>query len=180
VRAVLHIIAFIAALFTPDADADALRATAPDDLTIETARLHLANARIAAATSHVDADLLLSIAWHESRYVVAARTAEPLGKTSCGVMTPVPKATCTTPTMLEGYLEGAAHLREWLEAAHGNEHVALLGYAGGYRMINACAEGPVMVVRNNQDVDLCTVASIFQWRARLIRRGRAHRQNVSS
>ncbi len=170
-----HLIALLLTFFVPTEDAEALQRTAPQDLTLETARQHLGAARLAAVLTHVDADLLLSIAWHESRYVVAARTAEPLGKTSCGVMTPIPKARCTSPSLLEGYLEGAAHLREWIDAAHGNMRTALLGYAGGYRMIQACASGEVLVTRGGHEVDLCTVVGVFQERALWIRRSRLRR-----
>ena len=42
-------------------EAEALRSTAPADLTVETARENLIAARIAAAEYHVDPNLLLSI-----------------------------------------------------------------------------------------------------------------------
>ena len=167
-------LALLLSFFVSTSDADALRQTDPADLTIETARVHLAAARVAAAAENVDVDLLLSIAWHESHYDATMRTAEPGQKTSCGVMTPIPKASCATPSLVDGYLEGAAHLRTWLEAAHGNTRTALLGYAGGYRMIKACAEGPVTATRKGHDVDLCDIAEIFLGRARTIRHARQY------
>jgi hypothetical protein len=162
----------IMAFFLSFDDAAALQKTAPGDLTVETAVVHLAAARVAAAVHRVDADLLLSIAHHESHYAATQTTAEPGHKTSCGVMTPIPKRTCAVPSLLEGYLEGAQHLRTWLDAARGNERTALLGYAGGYRMIKACAAGPVLQMRKGVDVNLCTVVDVMQGRARWIKRSR--------
>lgn len=167
-------LALLLSFFVSTADADALRQTAPRDLTVETARIHLGAARVAAAAEGVDVDLLLSIAWHESHYDATTRTAEPGQKTSCGVMTPIPKASCMTPSVIDGYLEGATHLRTWLTAARGNVHIALLGYAGGYRMIKACAVGPVTTTRQGHDVDLCSIADVFLGRARAIRRARQY------
>lgn len=167
-----HVLLLVLSLFVSPEQAEGLRTTAPSYLTLEQAAKHLAAAEYAGATYNVDADLLLSIAWHESRYQAAARTAEPGHKVSCGVMTPIPKEHCTAPSLLEGYLEGAAHLRAWVDAAHGDMRTALLGYAGGYRMIQACASGEVLATRGGRDVDLCAVVGVFQGRALWIRRAR--------
>jgi soluble lytic murein transglycosylase-like protein len=165
------LLAILAGLFTATPEGDALRSTDPTDLTAESATEHLANARIAAAEFNVDPALLLSIAYHESRYDQSARTAEPGNKVSCGVMTPVPGATCTNGSLLEGYRAGAAHLREWIDAMHGNERQALLGYAGGYALIKACAEGPVMKMRKGgHSDDICLTPDVFWYRARWIKR----------
>jgi hypothetical protein len=165
-----HIVALISSLLVSDADADALRQTAPNDLTLEAAREHLGAARVAGVLADVDPNLILSVAWHESRYAPTARTAEPGNKTSCGPMTPIPKKTCIDPDLMTGYLEGADHLRTWINAARGNMRAALLGYAGGYRMIKACAAGPVLVERGGRSVDLCDVVDVFLARASAIHR----------
>lgn len=172
------IVVVLSFLFTSSDDVEALRSTAPSYLTTETARSHLVAARYAASVHRVDADLLLSIAWFESRYDATARTAEPLGKTSCGVMTPVPKPKCVTPNLVNGYLEGAEHLRTWLDVANGNLNVAMLGFAGGYKMIKSCSEGKLMVQRGGRDVDLCTVVSARLHRMRWIQRARTKASNT--
>lgn len=166
------IIAVLSLLFTTPDDVEALRSTAPAYLTTETARIHLSAARIAAHVYNVDPDLLLAVAHHESRYNATARTPEPLNKTSCGVMTPIPKQTCVTPDLVDGYLEGAAHLREWLDATGGDERLALIGFAGGYKLLRACAAGPVLQQRLGRNFDICTVPRVFQYRARMIQRTR--------
>jgi hypothetical protein len=113
----------------PDADVEALRASAPSYLTTDTARDHLAAARLAALLEHEDASTLLAVAWHESRYTSNVATREPGARWSCGVMTPVPHAEpCVDRSLLEQYLEGAAHLHEW-RALLGDR--ALEGYCGG-------------------------------------------------
>lgn len=175
-----HIVALISSLLVSDFDADALRQTAPVDLTLETARDHLGAARVAGALADVDPDLILAIAWHESRYAPTARTAEPGNKTSCGPMTPIPKKTCVDPDLMTGYLEGADHLRTWIDAARGNVRVALLGYAGGFKMIHACAAGPVTIERGGHDVDLCNVVDVFLSRARTIHRRLSAERRVRS
>jgi hypothetical protein len=107
-------LAFILGLLTSSADAQALRSTAPQDLpTIDVAREHLADARLAAVVYRVDHALVLSIAWHESRYTDAA-TPEAGGRVSCGAMTPEPTSHCSG-SLLDGYLAGAKHLRGWLD-----------------------------------------------------------------
>lgn len=159
------VIAFLTAVADPTTDdlaAGAAR-TAPAYLTPDTALEHATAAATAARVYRVDAALLLSIAWHESRYSVAAVGPEARG-VSCGVMTPEPVARCPRATMLGGYLAGAAHLRTWLDATH-DEHTALLGYAGGYALIAACARG--------EKLHGCTTPAVFVGRARAIRTGRS-------
>lgn len=168
-----YILAVIVSLFVPTAESEAFRSTAPDYLTVESAAEHLYTAQIAAAEQGVDPDLLLSIAFHESHYDQTARTPEPGHKISCGVMTPVPGATCTNGTLLDGYRAGAAHLREWLIAMHGNERQALIGYAGGYALLRGCAAGPVMKLRKSGRSDnICLTPEVFQYRAKWIKRAR--------
>lgn len=133
--------------------------TAPSYLTDSTALDHARAAVIAAATYDVDPALLLSIGWHESRYLPATVTPELGHKTSCGVMTPEPLARCTVTTVLAGYLAGAAHLRGWYDACHGDETCALTGYAGGWHLIRLC---------QTQDLAACHTPAVFLQRARAI------------
>lgn len=177
----------ILAWFVSNADAEALVRTAPLYLTTETAVEHLSAARLAGAKFKVDPDWLLSMASHESNYDTKARTAEPGGKTSCGVMTPIPKAVCEDRSMLAGYIEGAEHIAGWLyHGARHNEywsqHISLLGMAGGYALIDACeapegqkrsALGPVWKVRKDGHADnICLTPEVFLWRASWIKRER--------
>lgn len=162
--------------FVPASDAEALRRTAPQYLDHELAAEHLAAARVAGAAYRVDPDLLLAIAWRESRYATNATTAETGGRVSCGVMTPEPTARCSRQTVLDGYLAGARHLRVWLGATR-NEHAALLGYAGGYRLIAACRRGPVLRVRGGLSLDLCVTRELA--RVAWIRRERTRTSEAS-
>lgn len=171
-----HLLVALFSLIVPstvsDSDSQSLRTTAVDYLSLETARDNLQAARTAGAIADVDPDLLLSIAWHESRYQPRVTTKEPLGKTSCGVMTPVPRAGgCAPGGLLEGYLEGAAHLRGWRVACRGDLRCALLGYAGGYVGVRYCAVG------SHRDDRRCRVPEVFLSRARWIARAR---QDASS
>jgi len=150
-------------------DADALRQTAPTYLTTASAAEHLAAARWAGNAHHVAPALLLAIAWHESRYEPRARTREPGGRWSCGVMTPEPHAGACTEVELDmvgGYLNGARHLRTWLDLCGGDETCALRAYAGGFALVRACASGPYYV---RDGVDACDVDAMFTARARAIR-----------
>jgi soluble lytic murein transglycosylase-like protein len=160
------ILFLFAALMEQPTDAAALRDTAPMYLTTITAAAHLRAARVAGAVYAVDPDLLLSIAWHESRFSAAVVTPEAGGKFSCGAMTPEPtrdRAACAyaTSSLMASYLVGAKHLRGWIDASHGNIHVAILGYGGGYRLIGACSRG--------EAVAGCALWSIFMTRAARIR-----------
>lgn len=124
-------------------DPVALRDSAPLYLTTEEAAEHLTAARLAGAVYEIDPDILLSIAWHESRYTQKAVTREVLGKVSCGAMTPEPTydlEACkrATSSLVYGYLAGAHHLRIWLDVTKDDLHEALRGYAGGYALIGAC------------------------------------------
>jgi len=121
-------------------EAEALRHTAPEYLTLEAAGAHLRAARAAGLAHRVPAELLLSIAWHESRYTPRTQTPEPGGRVSCGVLTPMPQRRCSRAdlTMLGGYDAGAAHLRVWLDVCGGSTRCALLSYAGGGVLARAC------------------------------------------
>jgi hypothetical protein len=173
------LITLLTLLLTPPQDVEALRSTAPSYLTTDTAREHLLAARVAAASYNLDADLLLAIAWYESRYTVNAIGPLVRGKRACGVMQPIMENGCQkNPTLMEGYLEGAKHVRTWLDASRGDMNLAMLGYAGGYALINKCKEGPLMVTRGKREVDLCTVGHIRTARARYIQRARTKRSNT--
>lgn len=154
-------------------DAPALQATARSYLpTAEFAAEHLGSARWAGAVYDVDPDVLLAIAWRESRYRADAVTRERSGKLSCGLMMitmPIGEP-CPEPSVLDGYMRGAAHLREWIRMT-GSMRSALLGYAGGFPMIRACANGGELVrVRAGREVDLCKTPELN--RAAWIRRAR--------
>ena len=167
------IVAVLSYFLTSPSDAEALRKTAPSYLTAETAREHLAAARFAAAVHDVDPDLLLSIAWFESRYTINVVGPEVRGKHACGVLQPIMEKGCpSNPTLLGGYLEGAGHLRTWLDASRGDLRTAMLGYAGGYALIKACSEGKLLVERGGRQVDLCTVVDARLYRMRWIQRAR--------
>lgn len=145
----MRVAAIIVALLAVPSDAEGetltLASTAPEYLSDSTADEHLAAARKAGEAHDVDPAVLLSIAYYESRYQHSARTKEPQGKTSCGVMTPIPKRKCVSGTIEAGYEEGAAHLRGWLNVTGGNLRRAMIGYAGGYALLRACAKGPYVI-----------------------------------
>lgn len=159
-------------------DAVALRDTARAYLTADTAAEHLTAARFAGAVYEVDPDLLLSIAWHESRYSPTAVTPEAGHKISCGVMTPEPTrdiALCSrsTSSLTAGYLAGARHLRAWILACRDNLHCAFTGYAGGYYLIAAC--------KRDATPRACDTWDVFLSRAAMIRNLRdKRRRGVSS
>lgn len=160
------------AILTPtsDADAEALHRFAPNDVTIEAARSHVWAARVAAAAYGVDADMVLAISWHESRFTDGVVAAEPGHRVSCGAMTPYPTKTCEPKTLLEQYLDGAAHWAvDWRHAGDvHSEKEALLGYAGGYFLIRGCRQGPMLRYKTSGD-DLCLTPEVFAAiRARIV------------
>jgi len=158
------------------AEIRAFQATAPAYLTLPSAAQHLGAARVAAIRYSVDPAMLLSVAYHESRFVVDLRTREVGGRVSCGVMTPIPRPRCTAAelTVLGGYLAGAAHLRTWIDVCHARDRwrhdaddeairrCALWAYAGGrgFRAFCAAHEGHPG----------CDAVAKFEDRARAIRR----------
>ena len=158
------VIILILRLLAPGS-AVAFRETDTVDLTTAHAEANLAAAVAAGALEHVDPALLLSIAWHESRYQADAVTREPGAKWSCGVMTPEPKARCRSGSLLDGYRAGARHLRGWIAVTH-SMRGALLGYTGGFALARACARGPVVV---RLGVDACETPTVFLRRAAKIR-----------
>ena len=152
---------------TPPHDVAALQRTA--SLSSDAAAENLAAARLAGAAYRIDPDLLLAIAWRESRYQSDAIGPVVRGKRACGVMQPIMRGRCVAPRLLDGYLEGARHLREWMRAT-GSQHDALVGYAGGYAMIERCKLGPIERERAGRVVDLCSAPELR--RAAWIRRER--------
>lgn len=163
----LNLITFIVSLFVTDGDARALQRTAPELITIAAARDNYASAQIASVVYDVDTTLVLAIAMHESHLQPNAIGPESGHRVSCGPMTPMPVASCVDESMLAGYLAGAKHLRGWIDAMHGDERAALIGYAGGYRLIAACSHGQVII---RPGVDACLTPEVFRWRAAWIRR----------
>ena len=160
------------ALFTPtsDADAEALHRFAPSYITVDVAREHVWAARVAGAAYGVDADMVLAISYHESRFTNNVVSKEAGGRVSCGVMTPYPTKTCLSKHLLAQYLDGTRHWAiDWRRAGDvRSEREALLGYAGGYRMIRRCRLGPVLRHKTRGD-DLCRTPEVFAWiRARII------------
>lgn len=153
----LETIAFLVGLFASPEDVEQLRSTAPSYLTSTTAREHLGAARLAAVVTGTRTSLLLSIAWHESRFYVEAVTKEPENKISCGVMTPIPQQHCQRETLAKSYLTGAWHLRDWIDAAGSAWAV---GYAGGWKLIKLCRAGSAS--RG------CWIHQVFLQRARWI------------
>ena len=161
------------AFFTPPStvDAEALHRFAPAYVTIDAARDHVWAARVAAATFDVDADMVLAISFHESRFTSGVVAREARGRVSCGVMTPYPTKTCAATSLLAQYLDGTRHWAVDWKRAGGirNEREVLLGYAGGYRLIRRCRQGAVLRHKTHGD-DLCVTADVFKGiRSRIVR-----------
>ena len=152
------------AIFTPtsDADAEALQRFAPSYVTVDTARAHVWTARVAAAAYGVDADMVLAISYHESRFTHNVVSKEAGGRVSCGVMTPYPTKKCVSKPLIAQYLDGTRHWAiDWQRAGDvRSNREALLGYAGGYRMIHRCRLGPVLRHKTHGD-DLCRTPEVF-------------------
>lgn len=161
----MQILRFLIALFTPvsDADAEALHRFAPRYVTVETARDHVWAARTAAAAYGVDETMVLAISWHESRLTDGVVSKESGGRVSCGAMTPVPRKTCTPKPLLAQYLDGTRHWAvDWQRAGDiRRDREMLLGYAGGYRLIRRCRQGPVLRHKTHGD-DLCRTPEVFE------------------
>jgi hypothetical protein len=152
------------AFFTPtsDADAEALQRFAPRYVTIDTAREHVWAARVAAAAYDLNADMVLAISYHESRFTTNVVAKEPGNRVSCGAMTPYPTKTCVSKPLLAQYLDGARHWAiDWRRARDvRSDREALLGYAGGHSMIRRCRQGPVLRHKTYGD-DLCLTPEVF-------------------
>lgn len=166
------ILRILFAFLTPPsaADAEGLHHFAPAYVTVDDAREHVWAARVAAATYGVDADMVLAIGFHESRFTTNVVAKEAGGRVSCGAMTPYPTKTCVTKTLLGQYLDGTRHWAvDWGNAGDvRNAREVLLGYAGGHRLIRACRRGPVLRHKTWGD-DICRTPEVFgAIRARIV------------
>ncbi len=89
-------------------------------------------------TKRFPAEILLSIAWGESRFIsktvtgVACGPMQTIARDSHGVFDRALCQSLTTPTI--GYCEGVHELEAWEADAwtHGELNLVLLGYAAGY------------------------------------------------
>lgn len=159
------LLAIAIALLADNDDVAALRDSAPAYLTLDTAREHIGAARMAADRYGVDVNLVLSIAYFESRYQPTAFGREHHGLFSCGLMGVGPVQACDQAelTIIDGYLAGARTLRNWMDTARRARHhpandragriiadcvdklprpqCAMLGYAGGWDLIEVCTNG---------------------------------------
>jgi hypothetical protein len=117
---------------------------------------------MAAAAYGVDADMVLAISYHESRFTTNVVSKEPGGLVSCGVMTPYPTKKCMSKPLLAQYLDGARHWAvDWRRAGDvRSDREALLGYAGGYWLIRGCRKGPVLRHGTHGD-DFCRTPDVF-------------------
>jgi hypothetical protein len=164
-KAVIQVLLALLAALGPRTEklARGTRRTAPAYLTLEQAREHAFAAVFAGEIYNMDPALLLAIAWHESNFEVSTVTPEIGGKVSCGVMTPEPIDHCPRNTsLLDDYMRGAEHLAGWYKAEHENQRLALLGYAGGGRLIRFCLSGG--------EARGCKIPEIFLQRAARILR----------
>lgn len=163
------------AMLTPtsDTDAQALHRFSPGEITVARAYDHVWAARVAAAAYNVDADMVLAISWHESRFTDNVVAPEPGGRVSCGAMTPYPTSKCVSKSLLEQYLDGTRHWAiDWGQAGDvRNAREVLLGYAGGYALIRACRQGPHLRYGTSGD-DLCKTPEVFAWIRSRIRAAR--------
>jgi transglycosylase-like protein with SLT domain len=159
--------------------AEALLSTAKDTrLTLDTAAQNIAAARFAGALTGIDADLLLSIAHHESRFDPTVVGPLVRGKRACGVMQQVPiKGPCPEPSLLRDYIDGAQHLAGWLRAQRGDLDRALVGYAGGYRLLKLYDEGGGDRVRGVVRLERARAARIKRARERAAGVDRSPPQN---
>jgi len=146
--------------------AEALVSTAKDTrLTVETAAQHVAAARFAAVITDIDPDLLLAIAHHESRYEPSVVGPLVRGKRACGVLQHVPiRGKCPAPSLLRDYVNGAKHLAVWIRAQRGDLKRALIGYAGGYALLELC--------RRDEAPRACSIASYHLARTKRIKQAR--------
>jgi hypothetical protein len=160
-----QLLAALFSLFVSTSDAEALTRLPDTRLTLETAAQHLAAARIAGALTAIDPDLLLAIAYHESRFeldVVGPSVGN--GKHACGVMQPVPLGRCPAPSLFRDYLGGARHLETWIRVQHGDVNRGLIGYAGGHALLKLC--------ESDAALRACSIARVHQARAKRLKRAR--------
>lgn len=161
----LEILLRLVVMFQDPRDVEALRRTAPSYLSEETAGTNLAAARIAGALYGIQPEIALAIAWHESRYQPGVIGPIVRGKRACGVMQHTPVVKCPKSSLLRDYLIGARHLKEWIRAQRGDLERALIGYAGGYALLELCDRG--------EAPRTCPIARVHQARAKRIKHARA-------
>jgi len=153
-------------------DVEALQRTAPSDLSEETASINLAAARVAGVLYDIQPEIILAIAWHESRYDPTVVGPLVRGKHACGVLQHVPTAKkCPEPSILRDYVDGAKHLATWIRAQRGDLERALIGYAGGYALLKRCDDG--------EELRACSIARVHLARAKRIKRSRNHLRTPS-
>ena len=150
--------------------ADVLVESWPDYLSPERAAAHVFAARAASVETGIDPLLLLGMAYHESRFQPDAvsrrhcegetcvrrashwrsrtRGADFRGPYFCGVLQVEARSwrQCLAwrDDLVATYREAAHHLRWWLDEPHcrGDLRCALLGYGGGYRLIEVGSSYP--------------------------------------
>jgi hypothetical protein len=115
-----------------------IRALPGAHLTPEQAVEHAENACEASRATGEDLDILLAVAWHETRFTFDYVQREPGRRVSCGVLTPEPLPQCARRTHVDQYFDGARHLAFW-RMHLGDAY--LYGYAGGRGLYRACANG---------------------------------------
>lgn len=135
------LVAILCATADPGPLADQIAALPDVKITRAQAIEHAWSARVVGAVTGESPARLIALGWHESRLTSNVVAQEAGGRVSCGVMTPTPVEACHTTPLVAQYLTGALHVREWLDATHGDRHIAMIGVAGGYRLIAACARG---------------------------------------
>jgi hypothetical protein len=174
----LLILRFVIAVLTPVSEADAvgLHRFSPDEVSVDHAYQHVWAARVAAVVYDVDADMILAVAWHESRFTDNVVAQEPGRRVSCGALTPYPTQRCVSKSLLEQYFDGAHHWAiDWRRAGDvRSDREAWLGFAGGYYLIRACRQGPVLRFKTYGD-DLCLTPEVFAGIRDRIRRARQPR-----
>jgi soluble lytic murein transglycosylase-like protein len=97
-------------------------------------QVHVDAAGAAAAQYRLEPELLLAIAYHESRFRPDV-VAHAGGRSFCGVMQVRADNAehCRELADLDvGYLAGARVLRAWITATHGDLEKALAGYGCGW------------------------------------------------
>lgn len=120
----------------------------------------------AAKSVGVEYGLLRGIALHETHEHLHHVQVEANGWLSCGVGTSTPVATIgeCIAYINGGYAALARDLRVWMDATDPATHEqlsrreALIGFAGGYRLIFLCRRGPVII---RPGVDACLTPDVF-------------------
>ncbi len=145
---------------TPQNLADATHASAPHEVSVETALAH-ATAAVAAATPDFPAELLLAMAYRESRYTVdpvsvVGRTlfCGPLQGTAytkkqCKALQDIPFAYLTTVRELTLWSNDKAC--RWRRGA-ARTNCALQGYAAGYAGVASNWQKPLLILKRAANI----------------------------